>query len=97
MSLGLPRDWCDRMHVYLPTLHTIRKVLTEDLEPSLAMLRADVNLYTVFTDILIHQASSTETDEVSDVPKSFRAAIHHLEQISETDDYLAAFVKHELA
>ena len=97
MNLGLPRNWCERMHVYLPTLHSMRKVLTEDLEPSLAMLRADVNLYTVFTDILSHKTSCNETDEVCEVPKSFRAAIHHLEQISERDDYLAAFLKHELA
>ena len=33
MNLALPHDWHARMHMYLPTLHSVRKVCTDDLTP----------------------------------------------------------------
>lgn len=88
-----PVNLLKKLHLYLPSFNSLNKVCAKDTIFNTNVLQTDVNLYSVFSDLLQNHNGAEEK-----MPESFRDAINVLEEIVEAneDPYWCALIEHEI-
>ena len=82
MKLALqPVNLNKKLHLYLPSFNSLTKVCTKETVFNTDVLQTDVNLYSVFDDLLNQHNGDEEK-----MPESFRDAIKVLEEIVEANE-----------